>query len=391
MVLEYNVLALGIRKGTDFSMLQDKVFVACDSDGFTGARQILEASGAAGLFKPGMRVALKPNLVVAKPASSGATTSPQIVAGTIEFLKDCGVMDITVMESAWAGDSTVRAWQVCGYRELEKKYGVRLLDLKKDRTHSVSAAGMEIEICKSPFEADRLVNMPVLKGHCQTVMTCALKNLKGCIPDDEKRRFHRIGLHRPIAALNLALRPDLILVDALCGDLTFEEGGNPLEMNLLIAGTDPVKIDAYGALLMGISPSEVEHLRLAEEMGVGVAEIKPDTVIEAGGKKIPVRNGGLPNAARHLAQYVEARDACSICYAGLIHALYHMKDRKKLRDLKNKIHIGQGFRNMRGEGIGYGECAGGFDMVIPGCPPRGVFPEQLIYEDAVAKERGAAR
>jgi len=349
-----------------------KIFVTCDSDGCEGARRLLEASGAGYLFKPGMKVALKPNLVVAKPASSGATTSPHVVAGTIEFLRDCGVTDITIMESAWAGDSTERAWQVCGYRELEKKYGVRLLDLKKDRTRTFSVDGMKIEVCASPLEVDRLVNMPVLKGHCQTVMTCALKNLKGCIPDGEKRRFHTIGLHRPIAALNLAIRPDFILVDALCGDLSFEEGGNPLEMNALIAGSDPVKIDSYGASLMNISPSEIEHLRLAEKMGIGVAEFSQENIITVGDRQIPARPNALPGAARHLAQYVEERDACSVCYAGLIHALYRMKNQGKLRELKGKIHIGQGFKGISGKGIGYGECSGGFDTVIPGCPPKGV-------------------
>jgi uncharacterized protein (DUF362 family) len=349
-----------------------EIFTTRDSDGFAGARRILEASGAAGLFRPGMRVALKPNLVVAKPASSGATTSPLVVAGTIEFLRDCGVSDITIMEGAWAGEDTERVWQVCGYRELEKKYGVRLLDLKKDHASRVSVAGMAIEICGSPLEADRLVNLPVLKGHCQTVMTCALKNLKGCLPDHEKRRFHSLGLHRPIAVLNLAIRPDLVLVDALCGDLMFEEGGNPLEMNLLIAGSDPVKIDAYGASLMGIPLSEIEHLRLAEEMGVGSSEIQPDTVTQVDGGRISARPDALPRAARHLARFVEERGACSICYAGLIHALYRLEKQGKLRHMKGKIHIGQGFGNVSGQGIGYGECAGGFDMVIPGCPPRNV-------------------
>ena len=116
---------------------RNKIFVTYGLDGRREARRVLEASGAAALFKPGMKVGLKPNLVVAKPASSGATTSPQVAAGVVEFVKDCGVTDITVMESAWAGDSTLRAWQVCGYRELEKKYGVRLQDLKSDKTRAV--------------------------------------------------------------------------------------------------------------------------------------------------------------------------------------------------------------------------------------------------------------
>jgi len=346
-----------------------KIFVTYDSEGLNGARRLLEASGAGELFKPGMKVALKPNLVVAKPASSGATTSPEIVAGTVELLKDRGVTDITIMEGAWAGDSTERAWQVCGYRELEKKYGVHLLDLKKDRTRGVSVAGIKMEVCASPLEVDRLVNMPVLKGHCQTVMTCALKNLKGCIPDSEKRRFHSIGLHRPIAALNLAIRPDFILVDALCGDISFEEGGNPLEMNTIIAGSDPVKIDSYGASLMNIPSSEIEHLCLAEEMGIGAAEIRPEDVVNVGGRQIPARPSVLPSAVRKLAQYIEERDACSVCYAGLIRALY----RGKLRGLNGKISIGQGFKGVTGDGTGYGDCAGGFETVIPGCPPRGYY------------------
>ena len=346
-----------------------RIFVTRDSDGFAGARRLLEASGAGELFRPGLRVALKPNLVVAKPASSGATTSPGVVAGTIEFLLDRGVKDITIMEGAWAGESTDRAWLACGYRELEKKYGVRLLDLKKDRTRTVSVAGMEIEICESPLEADRLVNLPVLKGHCQTLMTCALKNLKGCLPDREKRRFHSLGLHRPIAALNSAIRPDLVLVDALCGDLTFEEGGNPLEMNLLMAGRDPVKMDSYGASLLKIPPSEIEYLRLAEEMGLGSSEIRPDTVTLVGERRILARSGALPRAARHLARFVEEREACSVCYAGLIRALYRLEKEGKLADIKGKIHIGQGFGGRRGRGIGYGDCAGGYETVIPGCPP----------------------
>ena len=65
----------------------------------------------------------------------------------------------------------------------------------------------------------------------QTVMTCALKNLKGCLPDREKRRFHTEELMRPIAALAAAIRPKLIIVDSICGDLNFEEGGNPVHTN----------------------------------------------------------------------------------------------------------------------------------------------------------------
>ena len=53
----------------------------------------------------------------------------------------------------------------------------------------VSGAGMELSVCRCVQDFDYLINVPVLKGHCQTRVTCALKNMKGLIPNKEKRRL----------------------------------------------------------------------------------------------------------------------------------------------------------------------------------------------------------
>ena len=50
-------------------------------------------------------------------------------------------------------------------------------------------------------------------------------------------------------------------------------------MNLVIAGTDPVAVDAVGAAVMGISPSDVKHLRLAEKAGLGTCTLENITVL----------------------------------------------------------------------------------------------------------------
>jgi uncharacterized protein (DUF362 family) len=348
-----------------------KIFVRYGADGYEGALELLTASGVAEDLEPGMSVALKPNLVVASPSSNGATTSPLVVSGVVQFLKDCGVSDITIMEGSWVGDNTKRAWRVCGYDAVAKRYGVRLLDLKDDSTRSFNVDGFKFDVCESPLSSDYLINMPVLKGHCQTVMTCALKNLKGCLPDREKRRFHETGLHRPIALLNAALRPGLVLVDALCGDLSFEEGGNPIRMNRLILGRDPVMVDSYGASLMGISPGEVEHLVIAEKIGIGTSVFNDDDVTHIGRDESRVVMGHLPRIVLSLAAHIEERNACSACYASLIHALYRM-DGKKIASLtgSGRIKIGQGWRGQSGPGIGVGDCASGFAKCAPGCPPR---------------------
>lgn len=361
----------------------EKIYVRYGADGHDGAMEILRAAGIANELKPGISVALKPNLVVAKPSSSGATTSPLVISGVVQFLRDCGVKTITIMEGSWVGDNTKRAWRVCGYDEIAKRYGVRLLDLKDDATRSFTVDGFDIDVCASALDAEYLINMPVLKGHCQTVMTCALKNLKGCLPDREKRRFHQAGLHRPIALLNTLLHPHLILVDALCGDISFEEGGNPVEMNRLILGRDPVKVDSYGASLLGISLGELSHVTMAETLGVGTTHIVDEDVIQIGRDGSRVVVGRLPGAARELAAYINEKDACSACYASLVHALYRL-DKKILQRFTGdkRIKIGQGWRGAAGSGIGVGDCASGFVKRVPGCPPKA---DEIAK---VLKERG---
>ena len=51
------------------------------------------------------------------------------------------------------------------------------------------------------------------------------------------------------------------------------------EMNLVIAGTDPVAVDAVGAAVMGINPTEVEHLVLAEKKGLGTCNLEDITLL----------------------------------------------------------------------------------------------------------------
>jgi uncharacterized protein (DUF362 family) len=338
-------------------------------------RGALAASDIGAYLKQGMAVALKPNLVVARPANEGATTHPEVVEGVIQFLKEFGITDITVIESAWIGDSTKRAFKVCGYEDLSKKYGVPLIDLKSDSAATLSHGGLSMDICNAALKTDFLINIPVLKAHCQTRLTCNLKNLKGCIPDHEKRRFHSIGLHKPIAVLNALLKTGYCVVDGVCGDLSFEEGGNPVEANRVIAGRNPVLVDSYGAGLIGYHPDQIEHLSYAKQLGLG-AYFGPDTAVkEINADAKPVRKPGGRLADKHRGHIVEDA-ACSACYSALVHALHRCSGTPRVQ-----FYIGQGFQGKAGgssEGgagisgaaaIGVGDCARGFADFVPGCPP----------------------
>lgn len=312
----------------------------------------------------GANVGLKPNYVVSRPATDGATTHPEVLEGIIIYLNDNGIYDITIMEGAWVGDSTKRAFKVCGAESLREKYNIKLLDLKDDDTQNIDG----IEICKSALNCDFLINLPVLKGHCQTRMTCALKNMKGCIPDSEKRSFHAQGLFEPIGHLGSLLKPHLTIVDGMCGDLSFEEGGNPVQMDRLIAGFDSVKIDSYICQLMGLKISDVPYIEIAESYGAGSSEIKSDTVIELNTPK-EIKSFHAGNDAQRLKKYINEEKACSACYGSLIFALNNL-DRNTMDKLHDKINIGQGFIGKKVDGIGIGNCCSDCIEYIAGCPPK---------------------
>ena len=331
-------------------------------------RLLREAKLAEHLPRKEMRIGIKPNLVVAATASTGATTHPEIVAGVIEYLQENGYTNLCVLEGSWVGARTDRAFQVSGIGDVCRRYGVECIDLQKDSYEKVNAAGMPMEICKQALALDFLINLPVLKGHCQTIVTCALKNHKGLLCNNEKRHFHALGLHRPIAHLATVFAPkEFILVDNICGDLDFEEGGNPVRMDRLLCGFDPVLIDTFAVETMGYGIEEIPYVGMAEQLGAGTTALNPE--------KIKALNAPVVTAAprptrrvKELEEYVKADNACSACYGSLIYALDKLDQRNELWGHREKVCIGQGFRGKSGD-IGVGRCTGCFERNVGGCPP----------------------
>ena len=328
---------------------------------------LMQAASVAEMIPEGAAIALKPNLVVAGTPDTGATTHSGVLSGCIEYLQKNGFSNICVMEGSWVGARTDQAMKACGYDKVCEKYGVPFFDLKKDRTRQVNTALRPMEISCRVLDTDFLIDLPVLKGHCQTVMTCALKNLKGCLPDREKRRFHTDGLIKPIAALGAFLKPSLVIVDSICGDLNFEEGGNPIQTNRMMLGTDAVQMDSYGCQLMGLKLQDVPYVLQAERWGAGSSKVEESDIVALNqpeeGQCYP-RMSGL---VKRLTRQVQADSACSACYAALVRGLYSAE--KEKISVPNPIMIGQGYRGKEIKGLGIGNCCQGAERCVKGCPP----------------------
>lgn len=315
------------------------------------------------------RIGIKPNLVNASKAENGATTHPEIVEGLVAYLQEKGFFNIAVLEGSWVGDRTAAAFQVCGCTAIRDRYQIELIDTQRDTYREYDCKGMRLNICDSALAVDYMINIPVMKGHCQTTITCALKNNKGVIPNSEKRRFHTMGLHKPIAHLNTVVKNDFIIVDGICGDLDFEEGGNPVQMNRILGFLDPVLCDAYVCSLLGYRTDEVPYLKLAADLGVGSLALSEANIIELNDGKNTKTEIRFTRRVKALAEKVTAKNACSACYGSLIHAL----DRMGGSGISHidSVCIGQGYRGKKGS-LGVGSCTSGFQRNLPGCPPKAI-------------------
>ena len=355
-------------------MNKNEIYIKSGTDYKEMTKELLAQCNLASMIADGGRqIGIKPNLVSPSEASWGATTHPEIVAGIIEYLQENGYRNIAILEGSWVGDKTTEAYEVCGYRDLTEKYQVPFWDMQKDKGIARDCRGMKLNVCERVADVDFLINVPVLKGHCQTKITCALKNMKGLIPNTEKRHFHAMGLHKPIAHLNAGIHQDFIIVDNICGDLDFEDGGNPVVMNRIWAGLDPVLIDSYVCQVMHYTTKDVPYIELAQKLGVGSTDLENVRIIyceEDARRELPKSRKVV-----ELQDAVEEVESCSACYGYLIPALEMLKNDGLFEKLDTKICIGQGYRGKTGT-LGVGACTCKFEHNVNGCPPT----ENQIYE-----------
>ncbi len=137
------------------------------------------------------------------------------------------------------------------------------------------------------FEGKQVVHLPTLKTHGHTMTTGAVKNAFGGLLREERHHCHK-HIHEVLVELVIMqtqLHPaQFSVVDgSVAGDGAGPRTMVPRERNRLVAGADPVAVDAVGAALMGIDPLTIPYLRMAHERGVGCADLAHIDVI---GEKI---------------------------------------------------------------------------------------------------------
>ncbi|MBN1268378.1 MAG: DUF362 domain-containing protein [Kiritimatiellae bacterium] len=245
------------------------------------AEGVSRLGGWAAFVKKGAKVALKPNAAWASAPVEGGNTLPELVTECIAACRSAGAARVNLPENPCSPSAV--SFPMSGIAAAAKKAGGRLYQPTGKDFRAVTLPGAKTlkkaDVPADVLDADCLINMPVAKSHGGATLTLSMKNWMGSVKD--RGFWHRSGLHQCIADFSTFVKPSLIVVDAMRTMLTNgpRGPGKLAHPEQIILGTDPVAVDAYAATLFKMEPFDVEHIRLAHEMGVGCGDLAQVDVV----------------------------------------------------------------------------------------------------------------
>ena len=222
-------------------------------------------------------VLIKVNFITTKTWDSGATTDPVMVEAIIQRIKDDLSAKVIVVESDATTTNADKAFKISGMKEVCDRYDVEFINLRKvkDRVKLSIPNYETLKTITVPriLTESAIISAAKLKTHINTGVTLGMKNMFGLLPDKFKTKYHFRGINKVIVDINTVLPPTLTVIDGFVG----MEGrgpvkGDPVQMDLIIAGKDPVATDSTACRVMGINPHEIRHITLANKKGQGNIE-----------------------------------------------------------------------------------------------------------------------
>lgn len=248
------------------------VAIARTSEGVEQAtRRVLALVGGMDAVLGDARIALlKPNLVAGRAAATGATTSFELLKAVAAEVRACGAEPL-LCEMPGSEFDREATYMILGLEAFCVRHGIRIVRIDPeggtpDWVEMQPAGARRLRRFHVPrlLHTACLINLPVLKTHVVSRMSLGMKNVMGLLPRSDRRAMHTLGIDRCIVDLNLGIRPALTIVDGSVG----QDGEGPLygtaaDLGVLVAGRESLATDLVCCELVGISPRQVPHLRLA--------------------------------------------------------------------------------------------------------------------------------
>ncbi len=221
-------------------------------------------------------VVLKPNIGWDRVPQQAANTNPEVVQTVAELCLEAGAAKVIVTDVSC--NEPRRCFRRSGIAKAAESVGATVIlpEERKFRDVRINGEVLSVWPVFTPIiESDKIINMPILKHHNLARATMAMKNWYGMLGGRRNQLHQNIDVS--IADLSTFLRPTLTILDAYRVLITNgPQGGNLEDVELrktLIAGTDPIAIDAYGATLLGLTAEQIPYITMGHERGVGKSNL----------------------------------------------------------------------------------------------------------------------
>jgi len=263
-----------------------KLSVAHGSDRGRNVKAAVEALGGMTAFiRPGDNVLLKVNAAFATPPLLGATTHPEVVRQTAELCFAAGAARVMVTDNPI--NDPASCFNLTGIGPAARSAGAQVLLPHPDRFGVYSLPGGRLiqnwPVLGDPLRrADKVIGLAPVKDHHRSGASLSIKNWYGLL-GGRRNIFHQ-RIHAIIAELALMVKPTLVILDGTVSMMANGPTGGSLNdlkaTQTVIAGTDPVAVDAFGATLLDKTFQDLPHLEMAEELGAGTVKFESLSPIE---------------------------------------------------------------------------------------------------------------
>jgi len=337
--------------------------------------------GIGSVVEPGQTVALKPNVVTGRVTSPGVTTDKRVVKAMIRLCQEAGAGRVMVVEGAGYFTETAKALELSGIKDMAEEMGAEVVDVDRSELVTLKVPRPlitdEVRVSRKFMEADVRINLPVMKTHDQLLVTLGVKNLKGIMPKQMKRRFHAIGVVKGIIDLNKAVPLDLTVLDAIVAMEGLGPSFGPkVELDTVVASRDVWALDRVASRMMGFAPEELDYLMEAAEHGLYDPADEPEVFGE------PLTSYTYrferPPTDLEFAEGVTviSDGACSACRGTIHSVIYDLEQMKKMGEIRDLfIVVGSNAEppnDLPNTPIIMGTCLkkhAGKGCYVEGCPP----------------------
>ena len=249
---------------------------ACGEGPTANIRQALAAIGGIESFvKPGERVAIKPNCAWDRTPEQAANTDPELIGELVRQCLSAGAVKVTVLDNSChdPGRTFIRS----GIEKAARDAGADTAHQRNTGTVRLDLGGTALgpwEVLRPIAEADRVINVPIVKHHSLSRATLGMKNWFGAVVGRRPNLHQRI--FQVCAELGAAFHPTLTVIDATRILTSGGPTGGSLALvnpaDCVAVATDPVAAEAWGAGLLDLGPEQLPHIAIAARLGLGTAD-----------------------------------------------------------------------------------------------------------------------